>query len=247
MAETPDPPTAPVTPAPRTALLALLLLVPAPTVGLVAVLFGPTDDAGNTTLLTQAVWAGSKVVLLGLPVAWLVWVDKQKPRIPRPAWAGMPAGLISGVLILAAILGGYYAIGRGWIDIPETADRMRSKGLDALWKYALLTVYWCTINSLLEEYVWRWFVFTRCEALMRRYAAVVAAAVFFTIHHVIALAAYFDDWRVVVLGSLGVFVGGATWSWIYLRWRNLYAAYVSHIFADLGVFWIGYELIFRAA
>ncbi len=44
-----------------------------------------------------------------------------------------------------------------------------------------------------------------------------------------------------------VFIGGATWSWIYLRWRNIYAAYVSHVFADLAVFGVGWWLVFGGA
>ena len=66
----------------------------------------------------------------------------------------------------------------------------------------------------------------------------------FTIHHTIALAVFFDDLRVVALASIGIWVAGATWSWIYLRWRNIYAAYVSHVFADLVIFWIGYRILF---
>jgi len=98
---------------------------------------------------------------------------------------------------------------------------------------------------MLEEYFWRWFVFTRCEALMHRYAAVVLSAALFTAHHIVALNVYFD-WRVTALGSLGVFIGGATWSWLYLRTRNIYTAYISHVFADIIIFWIGYQLIFQA-
>jgi hypothetical protein len=52
---------------------------------------------------------------------------------------------------------------------------------------------------------------------------------------------------VTLLGSTGVFIGGATWSWIYLRWRNIYAAYVSHVLADLAVFGVGWYIVFGGA
>jgi membrane protease YdiL (CAAX protease family) len=110
-------------------------------------------------------------------------------------------------------------------------------------RYLWGAVYWCTINSMLEEYVWRWFVSTRCEVLMPRRLAVMAAGLLFTLHHIIALDVYFD-WRIVVLGSVGVFIGGTTWSWLYLRYRNIWAAYVSHVFADVIIFAIGWKLLF---
>jgi len=57
---------------------------------------------------------------------------------------------------------------------------------------------------------------------------------------------YFNA-TVTALAALGVFIGGATWSWLYLRYRNIYAAYVSHVFADVIIFLIGYLLIFGGA
>jgi membrane protease YdiL (CAAX protease family) len=72
---------------------------------------------------------------------------------------------------------------------------------------------------------------------------VVAAALAFTAHHVIALAAQFN-WGVTLLGSLGVFSGGAAWSWLYLRYRSIWPGYISHAMVDVAIFVIGYGLIF---
>ena len=36
----------------------------------------------------------------------------------------------------------------------------------------------------------------------------------------------------------------ATWSWIYLKSKNIYAGYVSHVFADIIIFWIAYQIAF---
>ena len=71
----------------------------------------------------------------------------------------------------------------------------------------------------MEEYVWRWFVFRKFEVLLGGKLAVPAAALAFTAHHVIVLAAQFD-WPIAVLGSCGVFIGGAAWSWLYLRYGS---------------------------
>ena len=104
-------------------------------------------------------------------------------------------------------------------------------------------VCWCMVNSLIEEYVWRWFVFAQCEQLFSKGLAIGASGLFFTIHHTVVLSQYMS-WQGTVLASIGVWIGGATWSWIYLRYRNIWAAYVSHIFADLAVFGIGYVQLF---
>ena len=70
-----------------------------------------------------------------------------------------------------------------------------------------------------------------------------AAALAFTAHHVIVLAAQFN-WPISVLGSVGVFIGGAAWNWLYLRYRSIWPGYVSHALVDAAIFIIGYRLIF---
>jgi len=221
----------------RNAVLALWLLVPAPSIGVWVAAYGSPGTA-----LGKGLFIACKVWLIALPLAWHYLIDKQPVTFPRPSAKGMAAAAATGTAIFLAIAASYCLLGH-WIDPAPVSDKAREVGLTSPMIYLLGAVYWCTINSLLEEYVWRWFVFTRCEALMPKPIAVAASGLFFTLHHVIALTAYFD-WRITVLGSLGVFIGGATWSWIYLKYRNIYAAYVSHVFADVIIFIIGYKLIF---
>lgn len=221
----------------RRAMIALLLLVPVPSIGtLVGMVVAPGP-------IGEVVFALSKLYIVLFPLLWLVLVEKTKPTIPRPSRSGMLMACVTGSVIFNLIAVGYWLIGRHWIDPAFVRDKAFEVGLETVTIYILGAIYWCTINSVLEEYVWRWFVFTRCEALMPRWWAVIASGLLFTVHHVIALAVYFD-WRVTVLASAGVFVGGATWSWLYLKYRNIWAAYVSHVFADVIIFIIGYHLIF---
>ncbi len=217
--------------------MALLLLVPAPSLGVWVAGSAAPGPVGHVFFSATKAW-----VLL-LPLVWTVLVDRVRPAFPRPSKRGMPAAVATGSVILVAIVAAYWLLGRGWIDVESMQQKAVEFGLTPRGRYVLLALYWIGINSLLEEYVWRWFVFTRCETLMPRAAAVLASAACFTLHHIIALEIYFD-WRVSILGSIGVFIGGATWSWIYLTWRNIWAAYVSHIFADVAVFGIGWTVIF---
>jgi len=223
----------------RSAALALLLVTPIPILGTTITMVAFPDS-----LVAKVLFGLAKAVILITPLVWAAKIDKQKLRIPRPSAKGMAAACVTGCLIFIFIAAAYYGFGKHWIDLTTMRAKIEQMKLDNLWLYLAGALYWCTINSLLEEYFWRWFVFTRCETLMHRYAAVVVSAALFTAHHIVALNVYFD-WRVTALGSLGVFLGGATWSWLYLRTRNIYAAYISHVFADVIIFWIGYQLIFQ--
>ena len=45
--------------------------------------------------------------------------------------------------------------------------------------------------------------------------------------------------------TLGVFLGGCAWSWLYLRYRSIWPGYISHIIADIAVFGVGWMILFK--
>lgn len=225
----------------RRALLALLLFVPVPALGVGAWLHGPA--LGVAPAAGKAIAIFAKIWLVALPLVWSLWIDRVRPGLLPLRRDGLPWGLVSGAAIFAAILGGYLVLGRRWIDAAAMRETAIESGMGRRDVYLLGVVYWCIVNSLIEEVVWRWFTFRQCETLMPGRAAVVATGLCFTLHHIVALSAYFD-WRITLLGSLGVFIGGVTWSTLYLKYRSLWPGYVSHICADIAIFLIGWWLIF---
>lgn len=227
----------------RSAGLALLLLVPAASIGPLAAML---LEATRGSPVGQAIYVLCKAWIAVLPVLWLVLVDKGRLSWSPPRRGGFAVAAGLGVLISAVIVLAYWLLGDRLID-ERAAEEMRTVvaeiGLESKAKYLGLTVYICLFNSLMEEYVWRWFVFRKCEALVGGAAGVALSALFFTLHHILALSAYFD-WPVVALGSAGVFIGGATWSWCYLKFRSIWPGYVSHLIVDVTVLWIGWQLIY---
>jgi membrane protease YdiL (CAAX protease family) len=221
------------------ATLALLLLLPVPTIGTAAASFWSPGTA-----LGQGLFIACKLWVLVLPVVWRVAVEKRPLSWSPPRRGGfLPATLVG--LAIAGVIALVYLSARwfGWIDPEQVAARAEQTGLNKPAVYLLGAVYWIALNSLLEEYVWRWFCFRQCEILFGGVGGVPAAALGFTLHHVVALAAQFS-WPMTLLGSVGVFTGGAIWSWLYLRYRSVWPCFLSHAIADLPIFAIGYLLIF---
>lgn len=233
---------------PRRAALALLLLVPAPTLGVLFAMHWLPDTA-----LGQSIHVAAKVWLLALPLAWVLWVERGRLRVPRWSGRGMPAGLITGLATMGVIIGAWELIGRSLVDVAVMREKIADFGLDTVPKYLAFAVAWTFINALLEEYVWRWFVYERWFEVLKSAkgpakaiavpGAIALAGLGFVLHHTVAMSVYFD-WQANALASLGIFIGSVTWSVIYLRYRNIYAGYASHIFADIGLFAVGYMVAF---
>lgn len=225
------------------ALLALLLLVPAPSIGTaLAMSVGATQG----TWFGQGAYTLSKLWLVALPVVWLLWIDGGRPSWSPPLRSGLRVGVGLGVVLSAGIYAAYAISGPQLIDRAQVAASALRVGIGTPTTYVLFAAYLILVNSLLEEYVWRWFVFRKCEAALptgRGGAAVLLSALFFTLHHVIALKAQFD-WLPTILASLGVFAAGVVWSWCYLKYQSIWPGYISHAIVDVTLLWIGWLLIF---
>jgi membrane protease YdiL (CAAX protease family) len=223
----------------KSPLLALLLLVPAPSVGiLAAMVIAPNNVFGSSVFFASKVW------ILLIPVFWLVVIDRQKLSFSRPRHGGFGVAAGLGILISIIIFVVYSTAGKILIE-PQVVKQMAVRiGLADPYIYLTGAAYWILVNSVLEEYVWRWFVVRQCRVFMPPWTAIVVSAICFTLHHTIAMQFYFG-WLLVAIASLGVFIGGALWSWCYLRYRSIWPGYVSHAIVDITVFAIGYRLIFQ--
>lgn len=228
----------------RNAIIPLLLLVPAPTIG---TWFGMYAEATRGTGLGQAIYAGSKLWILALPILWLLLIDRGRPSWSAPSRGGIGVGAVSGLIVGAGIILGWAIVGRHIVDTGTMRETAIASSLGDPLRYAIFALYLCTINAVLEEYVWRWFVYRKCETLLGRAGAgaVVLSALLFTIHHVLALRAQLD-WLPAILASAGVFIGGCLWSTLYLRYRSIWPGFVSHVIVDIAIFLLGAWILFGA-
>ncbi len=220
------------------AILSLLLLIPAPSIGVFCgmVLF-PNSALGT------ALFSFSKVWLLALPVAWYLFVDKGKFSLSPARKGGFGFGLLSGGVITAIILTAYFLVGGFFLDKSILIEKMNEIGLALPTRYIAGALYWICVNSILEEYVWRWFVVRQCESVFKPVAAIVASALFFMLHHIVAMKVYMG-WDATLICSAGIFIGGALWSWMYVKYESIWPGYLSHAIVDMCIFGIGAIMIF---
>lgn len=221
----------------RKALIALALLVPAPTLGATMAMWVAPGPIGKTIYFCCKCW------ILLLPVVWRMRVDKRPLSWSRPKRGGLAAGAIWGLTIAAAILVAFRLLAYGQVDSSALHEIAKQNRFDRPAVYLAFAAYLTLVNSLLEEYVWRWFVQSRCAALLPARAAVALAALFFTLHHVIALRSYLP-WGATMAASAGVFLGGILWGWMYQRYGSVWPGFVSHALVDVGIFAIGWVLLF---
>ncbi|MEM0914049.1 MAG: CPBP family intramembrane glutamic endopeptidase [Planctomycetota bacterium] len=229
------------------AALTLLLFVPVPTLGVLLPLWLGDHPMGKASYFLAKAW------IYLLPAIWLLAVDRQRLSWSPPRQGGFVVGAVSGLVISGIIIAAYWLVGRHLIDASAARETVAELGLTSLPVYLGLAAFITVFNALMEEYMWRWFVYTRFERLLRGSAAqlsrvgvgsaIVLAALAFGVHHFIAVVIPYGL-VIALLATLGVCIGGVWWSWMYARYRSVWPAYLSHAIVDIGVFVVGYWILF---
>ncbi len=200
----------------------------------------------------KAAYGFGKLIQFAVPVCWTALVCREAWRVRRFQTRGVVEGIAFGLVVFAAMLGLYFVLlgvpggplGENSLAHATIKGRIAGFGFTNAWLYLLLGLFYSLFHSGLEEYYWRWFVFGRLSRFLSWPRACLIAALGFMSHHVIILGTYFGYMSVeCVLGSLGVAIGGAYWSWLYRRSDSIWGPWISHGIIDAAIFTIGYFIV----
>jgi uncharacterized protein len=155
---------------------------------------------------------------------------------------GLGIGIVIGLGMFGIIASSYWFVGRSWLDIGDIRAKFALLKMNAPLMVLGFGTFQTLVNSGVEEYVWRWFVFQKCEVLFGR-SAVWISTIFFTLHHVILTLAYCQDLRLIVSMTLAVFIAGVIWARCFAKYRSILPSYLSHLAADLALQIISWHVL----
>ena len=217
--------------------LALVAFVPT-----ISILF--TLNHNDDELVSQIFFILCKVWLLIAPAYWYLKVDKKSPSWSLPPIDGIVMGGISGIIMSCIIIVTWLVFG-DTLDTDSMVSELESTGLTEFRVFIAGMIYWIFLNSLLEEYVFRWFVTIKAIDLVgSETRAIVLSAILFTLHHAVALHYFGFVWWQTAMACFGLISAAAIWSWLYIRYRSVWVCWFSHAICDVAVFGLGYLIIF---
>ncbi len=221
-----------------------------PLLGLSLVAFVPTFSIVFTLYLSenevhsQVFYALCKAWILVVPTIWFLKVEGNPASRSLPNRDGLLTGAATGIAMSGVIVVTWLTLGNS-IDTSLIIQELEGTGLTDPNLYIAGMIYWIFLNSLLEEYVFRWFITTKSfEILHNELGAVVLSALLFTLHHALALHLFgFEIWQ-TAMASFGLLSAAAVWSWLYMKYRSIWVCWLSHAICDVAVFGLGYQIIF---
>jgi len=224
------------------ALLALALILPAPLIGVSSSFYLPSLQSANGDIeIGKAIWLLAKIWLIVLPVVWLLFVDGGKLSWSPTNKKGILAGFAWSIPFTFVLFITYGLI-RGTLIPPSAKHQVMELGIASPVNFLIFASAMSLVNSLMEEYVWRWFVFSKLKVLVGVWPAIVLSAFFFTVHHVIIVWNFGSLW-LVFLGSISIFTGGIIWAWLYNKYNSIWPGWICHVAADTAIMWITWRLI----
>ena len=220
-------------------LVAILLVGFIPSISIIFGIKIIEDD-----FLSQLFFLSCKLWIFIVPTFWYLRIENNSVSKNFPSKEGIKMGFITG-LTMSVIILFTWLIFESTLDTDQMISTLQSKGLSNINLYVLGMLYWIFLNSLLEEYVFRWFVTTKSIIIFgNEIAAIVFSASLFTLHHAIALHLFGFLWWQTIFASFGLLSAAAIWSWLYIRYRSIWVCWLSHAICDVAVFGIGYTILY---
>ena len=222
----------------RAAIIALLLVGAAPTISTIC------SFLLNDGISSQIIFVFTKMWLLCVPLIWFLKLDGGDLSWSKPQLGGYWMSISLGLVMTVVMVLAWLLLGDA-IDANLLSNALEPVGLLDPKVYFFATLYWILINSLLEEYVFRWFLVIKSEELVGEgIPAVLLSALIFVVHHTVALAIFGFPWWANLISSVALFIGGAIFSWLYVRYRSVWIPYIAHAICDVAVFGVGAIILF---
>ena len=219
------------------AVLGLLFVGIAPSISVI------TGFAFKAGALAVIVFIVTKIWMFGLPAFWHMRMEKQNFSWSPVEKGGLGMALILGFGMMLVVWLAYFFLGELMLQPDALKAILDPVGLTVPWKLAAAIVFWVFINSVLEEYVFRWFITSKIEQLVGgKWRSALLSSAVFTLHHSIALVFFLEPLGAVI-ASLGVFIGGTIFSWLYLEYRSIWIVWVTHACADVAIFVVAWNIV----
>lgn len=154
---------------------------------------------------------------------------------------GFAMALGLGLGVYAVIVGGYF-LTRSFFDFSQIAGSLTENAGVTRDNFLWVSLYISFVNSLLEEFFFRGFLFTNLKKLSSRGFAYFFSAVVFALYHVAMMTGWFGlGLSVLVLAGLAV--GGVIFNWLNEKMDCLYVSWLVHMFANFAINTVGFILL----
>ncbi|SCG82123.1 abortive infection protein [Proteiniborus sp. DW1] len=154
----------------------------------------------------------------------------------KELYIGTGLGILCFVVLMLA-----YLILRDVIDLNTIANELQTKSKVNPTNFLFVASYITFINSFLEEFFFRGFVFLNLLVLGYKKLAYIFSSVLFAIYHIGIFKNWFNPW-LIALAIFGLVSVGVIFNYIDSKSRSFINSWIVHILADAAIMLIGMRM-----
>ena len=177
--------------------------------------------------------------LVVIPLLILYFIQKttfkEEYNFKNVKWSDLKFPLYVGLFIFFLAIVGYFIL-RPIVPAETLVGGLQSLGIT---KENIIpsVLYISFINSFIEEFFFRGFLFYEFKGISLKVAYLVSSFLF-SLYHVLVMFTIFN-WIMGILAMIGLMVVGMTLVYVNRSNKSIINSWIVHIFADLGVCIIG--------
>lgn len=185
--------------------------------------------------------SGIKIVMfLILPIIYTLYDRniKLKDNFKIKRRKDLIYSIILGIGVYLVILIAYFSL-KSFINLDniiELLDKNVNVNKD---NFLWISIYISFINSLLEEFFFRGFMFLNLRKTSGRKLAYIVSASFFSVYHVAIMGSWFSP-IIFIVAMLGLFIGGIIFNYLNEKSENIYNSWIVHMMANFSINTVGF-------
>lgn len=161
----------------------------------------------------------------------------------RPEKKGVLSALGLGIGVYGVIMGAYFLL-RNHMDFAAIAGSLTENAGVNKDNFLLVSLYISFVNSMLEEFFFRGFLFSGLKQRRGRGFAYLFSSILFALYHVAMMTGWFSPW-LMLLALTGLAAGGAVFNYLNERFGCIYISWMVHMFANFAINTIGFIILNR--
>ncbi len=190
-------------------------------------------------------WTKSFIKLIFFLVVPLIYAYGNKGILSEIKQKLSKDGFIRAVKIGASIciiiIGAFFLV-NPLIDFSGTVDGLKSTTAKTVANYFTVATYILLINSFIEEFFFRGFIFLNLKKFTPKFFASCFSALIFAVYHVGMMVTWFNIW-VLLLIIFFIALGGMIFNYLADKY-TIWASWIVHMFANLAIGFIGIYLLY---
>lgn len=160
--------------------------------------------------------------------------DIFRVRSKKKLFSSIFLGLLVYIIILSA-----YLILKGFINLDSIKNILAENLKVNKDNFIYVALYISFINSLLEEFFFRGFIFLNLKKLIISKYAYIISALAFAIYHVAIMGSWFSP-IIFLLAMAGLFIGGLIFNYLNESNENIYSSWLVHMMANFAINTVGF-------